>query len=40
MLAAIILKELNELIRDGRIRIVAVIAILLLIIASITGVNQ
>jgi len=36
----IIFKELRELIRDGRFRITIVITLILLIIATLTGINQ
>ena len=36
----IISKELKELVRDGRIKITAIITVFLLIIAASTGVSQ
>ena len=39
-MVAILVKELKEMMRDGRIKIVAIISLILLVISSITGINQ
>ena len=39
-MVAILVKELKEMMRDGRIKIVAIISLILLVISSITGINK